>query len=74
MSRGLEGFRVTGVVTMRCPKCDGLMIIQSFFDHFIKFEAWRCVNCGNIIAKKERTIEYDVFSIFSQQLKQKNRK
>jgi hypothetical protein len=54
---------------MRCPKCSGLMIVQAFFDHFINFEAWKCVNCGNIIAKKEKTIEDDVFSIFTQQQK-----
>lgn len=50
------------------------MVVQAFFDHFFNFEAWRCINCGNIIAKKERTIEFDVFSIFNQQQKIKQRK
>lgn len=59
---------------MKCPKCNGLMVIQSLFDHFINFESWKCLNCGKIIAKKEKTIEFDSFSIFNQQQKIKNRK
>lgn len=58
---------------MKCKKCDGLMVLQSFFDHFLNFEGWKCLNCGKIIVKKEKTIEYDSFSIFYQQQKCKNR-
>lgn len=54
---------------MKCSKCDGLMVLQSFFDNFLNFDAWKCLNCGKIIAKKEKTIEFDAFSIFYQQNK-----
>ena len=29
------------------------MVLQSFFDHFLNFEGWKCLNCGKIIVKKE---------------------
>ena len=57
---------------MKCPKCDGLMISQFFFNHFINFEGWRCLNCGKVIEKKENTINDDVFSIFYQRQKAKD--
>lgn len=57
---------------MKCPKCNGLMVMQSFFDHFINFEGWKCLNCGKIIEKKENTLKDDVFGIFYQ--RQKSRK
>ena len=47
------------------------MIAQSFFDHYLNFDGWKCINCGKIIARKEKIIEFDAFSIFYQQ--QKNR-
>lgn len=52
---------------MKCRKCSGLMIKQSFFDNFLNFEGWKCLNCGKIITRKERTIEFDAFSTFYQQ-------
>jgi hypothetical protein len=58
---------------MKCKKCGGLMVIQSFFDYFLNFEGWKCLNCGKIIVKKEKTIESDAFSIFYQQQNCKNR-
>lgn len=58
---------------MRCSKCSGLMVLQSFFDHFLNFDGWKCLNCGKIIAKKEKNIEYDAFSLFYQQQKFNNR-
>jgi len=61
------------MVEMKCKKCDGLMVLQSFFDHFLNFEGWKCLNCGKIIVRKDKTIEYDSFSIFYQQNKCKNR-
>ena len=54
---------------MKCPKCGGLMILQAFFDHFINFEGWKCLNCGKIIEKREQTIQDDVFSVYYQKNK-----
>ena len=62
-----------GELYMKCKKCGGLMVLQSFFDHFLNFEGWKCLNCGKIIVKKAKTIESDSFSIFYQQQKCKNR-
>jgi len=59
---------------MKCPKCEGLMVSQSFSDHFMNFQAWKCVNCGNMIAKQEKTIEFDSFSVFYQQERVKKKK
>lgn len=58
-------------IVMWCPKCKGLMVMQSFFDHFINFEGWKCLNCGKIIEKRENTIKDDAFSIFYQRQKLK---
>lgn len=58
---------------MNCSKCDGLMILQSFFDHFLNFNAWKCINCGRVVTKKEKTIESDAFSMFYQQQKSSKR-
>ncbi|HBS48075.1 TPA: hypothetical protein DEO28_02310 [Candidatus Dependentiae bacterium] len=58
---------------MKCPKCGGLLITQSFFSHFINFEGWRCLNCGKIIEKKEKTLKEDAFSLFYQRQKSKYR-
>jgi DNA-directed RNA polymerase subunit RPC12/RpoP len=54
---------------MKCPKCTGLMVMQSFFDHFINFEGWKCLNCGKIVEKRENTIKDDAFSLFYQRQK-----
>jgi hypothetical protein len=59
---------------MKCKKCSGLMVLQSFFDNFLNFEGWKCINCGKVIPRKEKTIELDAFSIFYQQQKCKNKK
>lgn len=45
------------------------MIQQSFFDHFLNFEGWKCLNCGKVSLKKESTLEHDYFGIFLQQQK-----
>jgi hypothetical protein len=39
---------------MDCRRCDGLMIRDSFLDlrddtGRLKFEGWRCVNCGEVV-------------------------
>lgn len=54
---------------MKCTKCEGLMVLQSLFDNSVNYDAWKCLNCGKIISKKEKTIEFDAFSIFYQQNK-----
>lgn len=59
---------------MKCSKCAGLMILQSFFDHFLNFEGWKCLNCGKIITKKEKVIEFDVLGNFYQIQKHTNKK
>lgn len=58
---------------MKCTKCSGLMISQSFYDQFLNFDGWKCLNCGKIIARKEKIIEFDAFSIFCQQQKHNNK-
>lgn len=51
---------------MKCPKCTGMMVMQSFFNQSINFEGWKCLNCGKIVEKKKHTIKTDAFSIFYQ--------
>ena len=41
-------------VKVECKKCGGLMVLQSFFDHFLNFEGWKCLNCGKVIVRKEK--------------------
>lgn len=38
---------------MKCPRCQGLLLRQTFSDFFRLFHAWRCFNCGFIM---DRTI------------------
>lgn len=59
---------------MRCPKCSGLLVVQPCLDHFANADTWKCLNCGNIISKKERVIEFDLFGTFTQQQKVRQRK
>ena len=59
---------------MKCKKCSGLMVLQSFFDHFLNFDGWKCLNCGKVIPKKEKTLEFDTFGVFYRQQKCKNKK
>lgn len=58
---------------MKCSKCNGLMVVQSFFDNFLNFDGWKCLNCGKIMVKKEKSLESDAFSIFYQQQKNSNK-
>lgn len=58
---------------MKCKKCEGLLVLQTFFDHFLNYQGWKCLNCGKIILKKEQNLEADVFSLFYQQQKCKNK-
>jgi uncharacterized alpha-E superfamily protein len=48
------------------------MVKQSFFDHFLNFEGWKCLNCGKMIERKEKTLEFDAFKVFYQQQRCKN--
>lgn len=50
------------------------MVLQSFFDHFLNFDGWRCLNCGKVVPQKKTAIEYDAFGVFYQQQKCKNKK
>ncbi|ALA58645.1 hypothetical protein [Nitrospira moscoviensis] len=34
---------------MNCPRCQGLLLRQTFSDFFRVFHAWRCFNCGAMI-------------------------
>ena len=47
--------------------------IPEAVDHFLKFDGWKCLNCGKTMIKKEKTIEFDAFSIFYQQQKNNSR-
>jgi ssDNA-binding Zn-finger/Zn-ribbon topoisomerase 1 len=62
-----------GAGGMKCKKCGGLMVLQSFFDHFINFDGWKCLNCGRVALRKEKTIEFDAFSLFYQQQRCRSR-
>ncbi len=48
------------------------MVVQDFFNHFINFEGWKCVNCGNVVEKKENNIKESVFGAFYQRQKNKD--
>ena len=54
---------------MRCPKCSGLMVVQAFFDNFVNSDAWKCLNCGKMILRKENALEFEPFTTFYQQQK-----
>lgn len=56
-------------IGMKCPRCEGLMIIQSFNQAIAELDSWKCVNCGNILVKKTETIEFDSYSMFYHQEK-----
>lgn len=54
---------------MECPRCNGLMVVQSFLQPMTELDSWKCINCGNIVTKKTNTIDFDSYSIFYQQEK-----
>ena len=57
---------------MKCPKCRGMMVMQSFFNHSLNYEGWKCLNCGKVIERKKNTIKTDMFSVFYQRQKIKD--
>ncbi|MBW2187628.1 MAG: hypothetical protein JRG71_14940 [Deltaproteobacteria bacterium] len=34
---------------MKCPKCNGRMYVEKYFDFVRSFEAWKCSCCGEIL-------------------------
>jgi transcription elongation factor Elf1 len=56
---------------MECPRCNGLMIVQSFLQAMAELDSWKCINCGNIVTKKTNTIDFDSYSLFYHQEKMK---
>lgn len=34
---------------MKCPKCNGRMYLEKYFDFVRSFEAWKCGRCGEIL-------------------------
>lgn len=34
---------------MKCSKCNGFMFVERYYDYFLRFDAWKCINCGNIM-------------------------
>ena len=59
---------------MRCPKCTGLMVVQTFFDNFVNADAWKCLNCGKLVVRHENAVELESFTTFYQQQKCSNLK
>ena len=59
---------------MECPRCNGLMMSQIYLQAMAEPDAWKCINCGNIICKKVSTIDFDSYSLFYHQEKIKNKK
>jgi hypothetical protein len=49
------------------------MILQSFVDQCLNVDGWKCLNCGRVVARKEKVMEPDMFGIYYQQHKNKNR-
>jgi len=49
------------------------MISQSLIHALSDPEAWKCINCGNIISRKEKSLEFDSFTLFHQQQKDKKK-
>lgn len=39
---------------MTCPKCQGLMVVERFYDFFDRFSAGKCLNCGEVLDYKIR--------------------
>ncbi len=34
---------------MRCPRCQGRMFAEKFYDFVRSFEAWKCTCCGEVL-------------------------
>lgn len=36
------------LMTPRCMKCEGLLVLREYYDFFERCFSWRCINCGLI--------------------------
>jgi len=34
---------------MKCPRCEGRMFSEKFYDFVRSFDAWKCTCCGEVI-------------------------
>jgi hypothetical protein len=39
----------TGGADMKCPRCEGRMFSEKFYDFVRSFDAWKCTCCGELI-------------------------
>jgi uncharacterized protein (DUF983 family) len=39
----------TGGADMKCPRCEGRMFSERFYDFVRSFDAWKCTCCGEVI-------------------------
>jgi hypothetical protein len=59
---------------MKCPRCNGFMTAQTFVQSISSTESWKCINCGNIVSGRDRTLEFGGFSLFQHQQKDRKKK
>lgn len=38
-----------GGVAMKCPRCQGRMFAEKFYDFVRSFDAWKCTCCGEMV-------------------------
>lgn len=38
-----------GGSVMKCPRCQGRMFAEKFYDFVRSFDAWRCTCCGEVV-------------------------
>lgn len=51
---GRQGVREEGEETMKCPRCHGLLVFDTFYGLLndrgpLRFSGLRCVCCGNVL-------------------------
>jgi transposase-like protein len=39
----------TGGADMKCPRCEGRMFSERYYDFVRSFDAWKCTCCGEVI-------------------------
>jgi hypothetical protein len=42
-------FMLCGGGIMKCPKCNGRMFSEKFYDFVRSFDAWKCSCCGEVL-------------------------
>jgi uncharacterized protein (DUF983 family) len=45
----LSSFSFEGGYAMRCPRCQGRMFAEKFYDFVRSFDAWKCSCCGELV-------------------------